>query len=173
MKSKVVEFIPSIIAASIAGVIMIAYLIISELPQKSSLQSFVKSEEGQFEYSISYEDKGNFFLVEGYGLEKGKTETVYNYGWGRTVDAAYINSKVALIDEMGNVLILPTKAVDNPEVTKVINDGVNYDYSSFLAKIHRKRIDESKKYQIGIIFTKMDNTEYLCVTDKYLENYDE
>lgn len=173
MKNKVGEFVPSIIATLIAGIIIISYLIISERPHRSTLDSFIKSEEGQFEYSVSYEDKGSFFLMEGYVLEKGKTETVYNYGWGRTVDAAYINLKVALIDEMGNVLILPTKAVANPEVTKMINDGVNYDYSSFLAKINKSRIDESKKYQIGIIYTKIDHTEYLCITDKYLENYDE
>lgn len=91
----------------------------------------------------------DYDYINGWIVKKGKAIKKYN-------------TQLVLFHPYSNKgYVLPLKRVNRTDVTKLMNDGISYEYSGFEAKIDHKYM--KNKFRIGFIYN-IDQKDYLIKT---------
>ena len=105
-------------------------------------------------------------VVYGWAINKGVTYKYTNYAIG-TFRAVYNNNLVVLVDRQNNVYSIPTKAIDRIDVSRKMNDAIDYRNCGFIARVNISSFKSGQKYRVGVILTPLHQKQgYLIMTDK-------
>jgi hypothetical protein len=67
------------------------------------------------------------------------------------------------------VYSVPTKAINRIDVSRKMNDGIDYRTCGFIARANVSSFNSGQKYRVGVILTPLNQKKgYLIITDEEL-----
>lgn len=162
IKKRIVFGITTIAVLFILALLLI-FIIENKYVVKRNKHNYKLGNVSELTYDIeSIEDyenqKGK--IISGWIIEKNKRYSFFNYGSDYHGVGIYNNYKLCLIID-DNVYIFPTKLESRDDITKKINDGINYDRCGFTAYVNNKYTDMLDKGKIGVVISDMSGDEVL------------
>lgn len=109
--------------------------------------------------SVQYQSDGSCIL-QGWCVQPGVTYPFYNYGYDTYERGVYNNIHVGyLLDDQ--VYIAPTRLEQHDDVNRIMNDGTDYRYCGFQARIPEDNVDECIDGILVVLIQNPDGTEEL------------
>ena len=156
MKKKFTLIIGFFISLTISSMVCMLYKYDNEIVKQVNI-SGVKIDIPQ-EYK---------YYLDSVNIENGQLNI---RGWvtktGQNLD--YLNRKVALTDENGQIYEMNTLVENRPEVTRAIGDGFNYDNSGIIAQCPIKQFKKGQQFKIGYIVNEDNGDRYYIPFDKVI-----
>lgn len=127
-----------------------------------SRSEFQIGNEGEIEYNIEDENFGSAEdgRIHGWFVRKGQTYDYFNAGMMEAGSGVYNNNHLCYVKD--NVVYeLPTKLEYREDISDMLDDGVNYAYCGFYARIYGITQAELEDAQLGMIAETPDGEEIL------------
>ena len=114
----------------------------------------------QIQYDIEEvtSDKAGNYYIKGWCILKNVRYGYFNYGNNKTSSNVYNNMHLCIIDA-NKVYILPTKLEKRQDVNEFINDGIDYKYCGYRAKLNNNYISLISEHSWRIILKNIDGEE--------------
>lgn len=109
------------------------------------------------------EEEEKYITIEGWGVNTKKID-YFNYviGEGKGI---YINNTVILVDEDEKAFAINTISVNREDISKMINDGVDYTKCGFKGKLKKSKLPKGI-YKLGILVEGIDGEKQIIISDK-------
>lgn len=111
--------------------------------------------------NIESDTKGNVY-IDGIFAVKGLSYDFFNYANDNHDKGVYAYYHFCLIDE-NEVYVMPTKLSEDNEINEMLNDGNNYRYSVFDAKVPKKYAEALNSFKRGIVSRSPDGKESIYI----------
>lgn len=114
-------------------------------------EEYILVQEGIDYYIDEVNYTHNAITIQGWAIKKGENIDV---------SECYIVLKDT---SSGEYMKIPTKIISRGDLTEYFNDGFNYDYSGFFAKVLDKKLNKNSDFDIYILYQN-NNEKYLIDT---------
>jgi hypothetical protein len=121
-------------------------------------------------FEVNYQVKEDLIEFDGWATFRGVSNNRYNWETPsyNTQYGVYSNNQLVLKDSEGNLFSTKTYSVPNNSISLLLDDLRNHDNDGFIARIRKSTLKKGETYQIGVLLTKLDGTQILIFSDKYL-----
>ncbi len=146
------------------GMLVFVFFLYRKENQDIHIRSFSDFQIGdgsEIVYDIEEEDfSSEDCRIHGWFVQKGMTYDYFNAGMMEAGSGVYDNNHLCyVIDNL--VYELPTKLEYRQDVNDLLDDGINYAYSGFYARITGIQMEELANAQLGMIVMTPDGEEIL------------
>lgn len=134
--------------------------------KERNLSEVTVGDISQVTYSIDSEnvnEKGDY-IIKGWAVQRGVTYDYYNYGIDDNNSGVYNYMNLCYIKD-NKLYVLPTKLEARKDVSEVLNDGIDYRYSGFNARVCEDDMYLTKGYQKAFLFKSPDDEEIVYIID--------
>ena len=134
--------------------------------KEKSLSDVTVGEVSQISYSIDSEnvnEKGDY-IIKGWAVQKGITYDYYKHSIDEYNSGVYNYMNLCYVKD-NKLYILPTKLETRPDVTECLNDGIDYRYSGFSARVCEEDVYLTEGYQKAFLFKNPDAKEIVYIID--------
>lgn len=131
-----------------------------------SRSEFQLGDESEIEYDIEDEDFSSVedSRIHGWFIRKGHTYDYFNAGMMEAGSGVYNNNHLCYVKD-NTVYELPTKLEYRGDISDKINDGIDYAYCGFYARISGISPDEFENVQLGMVVKTTDGEEILYILE--------
>lgn len=162
MKHKLIGIFASCVVLS--SLIFLFYIIgLNHVDKIESVpEANTTSEQCSIE-NVSYLKKS--VSISGFAVNKGVVNKGHNWILG-DFTAVYINNSIVLVDENNNQIKLHTVAVERPEISKSMGDGINYGRCGITAKVAYSSLCKGHVYRVAVLAEDKSGNKELIYSDK-------
>lgn len=133
----------------------------------AAITDYQRISPDQIEYAIEgaqYQADGSY-LIQGWCVQPGITYPFYNYGEDNYANGVYNNIHVGYLSE-DQVHIVPTRLEQREDVNQIMDDGIDYKYCGFQARIPEDNVEECRDSTLVFLIQNPDGTEQLCELER-------
>lgn len=113
--------------------------------------------------NVSYLNKS--VSISGFAINKGSLQNVHNWILG-DFKSVYNNNSIVLVDEDNNCYELKTQSFARPDVTKSVNDGIDYRNCGITAKVMYSSLSKGRVYRVAVISEDQSGKKEMVFSDK-------
>ncbi len=127
-------------------------------------------------HAVSYHinhvtEKNGTIQVEGWVVQKGVLYPYFNYGMDERGKGSYVKMRVACMNQgKGKLFLFPTQCLNRPDAERAIADGNKYQYSSFVARLPRKDLDNADINNLLFFFYNPNGSKTVYFSDIMINN---
>lgn len=157
----------SILAIALLAMVVVFMLFFVYRRENEHIRIHPKSEfavgtRDEIEYDIEEEkvSSSGDYRIHGWFVVKGKVYDYLNAGMMEEGSGVYDNNHLCYVkDDL--VYELPTKLEYRKDVNYLMNDGIDYEYSGFYARVPENSMDIRDNAELGMIVVTPDGEEIL------------